>query len=308
MKKGKGLKIGVIGAGTMGKHHARICSSSLPGAKLAAVIDVEEQAAQSVATLYRVPFYKSYAEAAPSLDALIVAAPTSLHFEIARDGLTAGKHLLVEKPLADNSDKAKILCDLSRKNHLILAVGLIERYNPAFKNLGNYLKNEKVVGIEFKRFSPYPARISDTNVIQDMMIHDLDLLLALFPNDEIESVRAKGKKVNGPRLDEASASICFRSGLIAKVSASRVFGSITRNIAVSTDKGLYEVDLLNKTFLFRDFSSHIPSNRFVETYDPLTAELKNFVASIKNSSVPLTDGLSGFRALQLAERVEKACS
>jgi predicted dehydrogenase len=307
MKKGRTLKIGVIGVGSMGKHHARICSI-LSGVRLAAVADLNEQKAHEIAKQHGAESFKDYKKMLDAVDAVIIVSPTETHFEIAEQCLLVHKNILVEKPLAQKADQAKNLVGLSKSKNLILAVGLIERFNPAFTELCKLIRKEKVLGIHVKRFSPFPERITDANVIQDMMVHDLDLLLNLLPHDEVEDLKAEGSKVKSDKLDRASATIYFKSGTIAKVEADRVFGIKTRKIAVTTERGLIEADLLNKRVYVRDLQHHIPSIHPTKKIDQLTAELSDFVKAIKKQTRPRVTAEDGYKVLKLAEEVERACS
>jgi predicted dehydrogenase len=242
------------------------------------------------------------------VEAIIIASPTETHYKITADSLNAGKPTLVEKPLAKTSAEAQELLALARAKNLTLAVGFIERFNPAFQALCKLVKKEKILGVDIKRLSPFPERITDANVIQDMMIHDLDLLLNLLPRDEIESLKAEGKKIKTKQLDQAVATVYFRSGTIAKVEANRAFDSKVRTITVSTEGGIIEANLLEKKIYVRDFQHHLPSVHFTQSYDQLTAELKDFIGAIKNGVRPTVDGEDGLLAIKLAEEVEKACS
>ena len=169
MKKGRGLKIGIIGLGAMGKHHARICSI-LSCAKLFAVADIDQEEASQIGKLFKATVFYDYKEMLPAIDAVIIATPTQTHFQIAQECLKAGKNILIEKPFTKTSHEAQKLIDLAQSKSLILAVGLIERYNPAFQELCKLLRKEKIIGIHFTRLSPFPERITDANVIQDMMV------------------------------------------------------------------------------------------------------------------------------------------
>jgi virulence factor len=307
MRKTRGLKIGVIGAGNMGQHHARICAT-LSGACLFGVADPDWQRAGEVAARFEAESFNTCQEMLPQIEAAIIASPTETHFEIARECLLAGKDLLVEKPLAKNPEDARRLVELAKEKGLVLAVGMIERFNPAFQELRRLLKKEKVIGINIKRLSPFPERITDANVIQDMMIHDLDLLANLFPGDEIEEMKAEGEKVKSEKLDKVSATIYFNSGVIARVEADRIFGLKTRKITAVTDKGLIEADLLNKRVYVRDLQHHIPSVHHTKDIDQLTAELTDFVKAVKGRTLPAVTGEDGLKAIKLAEEVEQACS
>jgi len=165
------------------------------------------------------------------------------------------------------------------------------------------IKGEKIIGIDIKRLSPFPERITDTDVVFDMMIHDLDLFLHLFPEEIIE-LKAKGEQLRTKKFDRMVATFTHKNGTIARIEASRVFGSRTRKLTVTTDRSLYEADLLSKQVYIRDFSSPTPSTVFVKPTDQLTEELKDFLASIKLRRAPLASGASFIRSLELTEEVE----
>ena len=307
MSTPRGLKLGVIGLGSMGKHHARI-ATTIPGATLVAVSDVNQEVGQAIAQQYKAEYFENFVDLLPLVDAVCLVTPTQTHFEFGKTIINAGKHLLIEKPLAKFAAEAKELVELAKEKNIILAVGHVERFNPAYQELKRLVRKEKIMGLNISRLSLFPARISDANVIQDMMIHDLDLLLDLLPNDEVESIKATGKKVKTKNLDTVEAVIYFRSGLIAKVIADRVFGSVTRKIVAITNNGMIEADLLNKQVYVRDLTNPVPSAHHVKQEDQLTAELINFVKTVKGKANILVNGEAGYQALQLAEEVEKACS
>ncbi|MFA5839717.1 MAG: Gfo/Idh/MocA family oxidoreductase [Candidatus Margulisiibacteriota bacterium] len=306
MIKGRGLKIGVIGAGVMGKNHLRICAS-LPGVNLIGLADVNEVAGKQIAEQHGIAYFKQYADLFPLVDAIVLAAPTQAHFEIGKECLNAGKHLLIEKPIAASSAEGEQLVALAAEKKLIFAVGLIERFNPAFQELQKLLRHEKLIGLTLQRFSPFPERISDADVIQDMMIHDLDLLLALLPKDEIESIKAEGKKVKSKRLDQVDVTIFFKSGILAKVHANRVFAIKTRKIMALTESCLIEADLLEKRVYVRDLKGALPSAHHVKPVDQLTVELTDFIKAVKAQEAPTVDGLAGLKATKLAEEVSQLC-
>ena len=308
MKKGRGLKIGVVGLGVMGRHHARIASIWLKNGHLAAVADVNEQAGQEISRLYKADYYKNYQEIFPLVDALIIATPTATHRDIASEAIKAKLPILVEKPLAANAAEAQELAEIAKNNNVLVAVGMIERFNPAFVELVKLVSQEKIIGIDIKRQSPFAERITDADVVFDVMIHDLDLMMSLLAKDELESVKAQGKRVKSQKLDIVNATFFFRSGNIVKVEANRVFGSKTRKITVATERALYEADLLNKTVIMRTMEHPAPSSHFTKSYDQLTAEQQDFVFAIKRGRQPKVSAQAGLRCIKLAEEVQKACS
>ncbi len=300
------LKVGVIGAGFMGENHIRLIST-IYGVKLVGIFDPNNERANELAQKYRTTAFSSIDALLAEAEAIVLVSPTSTHFALAKQCLEAGKHLLVEKPLASTSAEALELVSLAKEKNLRLAVGHLERFNPAFVELVKLVRKEKVLGIDLKRLSPFPERIGDADVIQDVMIHDLDLLLALLPKDEIESLKAEGEKVKTKVFDRVVATIYFRSGIIAKVEANRVFGSKTRKIVVATDHWLFDADLLTKQLFLRNLIRHVPSVHHTKKTDQLLEELNNFFQAIKKGSPLLVDGSAGYKALKLAEEVKKAC-
>ncbi|PIS31620.1 oxidoreductase [Candidatus Saganbacteria bacterium CG08_land_8_20_14_0_20_45_16] len=307
MKKPRGLKVAVIGVGSIGKHHARILAH-MPGVSLTAIVDPNETAAKEVASLYNAPHFTSHDSHLTEFDVAIIATPTQTHCGIAKQLLEAGKHLLVEKPLTKTSAEARELVDLARAKGLILTTGHIERFNPAYQGLKKLIKGEKIIGLTAQRFSPFPARITDADAVEDMMIHDLDLVLDLLPTDEIESLRAKGEKIKTKTWDKVSASLFFKSGIVAKVSVDRVYNDKVRKLIVTTDKGLIEADLLNKQVYIRNLQYPQPSIHHTKQCDQLTEELQAFIKSVKKGTPLVVTGEAGYKAIKLAQEVQKACS
>jgi virulence factor len=305
MIKGRGTKLGVIGAGSMGKNHARI-AASLPGVNLAGIADPNFSLAQETAGQLGVRAFADYKELLPLVDAACIVTPTQTHFQVAESCLAAGKHLLVEKPFTGSSATARTLITQAERQSLIITAGLIERFNPAFQKLLKEVRGEKIIGVDIKRLSPYPERITDTDVIFDMMFHDLDLLQVLMP-DEITEIKAKGEKVRSKLIDRAVVSLTHKSGAISRVEASRVFGSKTRNITVTTEKYVLETDLLNKSIYLRDFTSPTPSTVPIKSNDQLTEELKDFVGAIKTKARPTVGPEEVLKTLLLAEEIKKLC-
>lgn len=306
MSKKRGLRYGVIGLGSMGKNHCRIISN-IPGAHLAAISDIDQAQNQTIAEQYQTQYFTDYLQMLEAVDAVSIVTPTATHYEVASKLIGANKHCLVEKPITKTSQQALDLVNLAKEKNVNLAVGFVERYNPAFIELKKLIRKEKIIGLEFKRYSPFPERISDASVIEDMMIHDLDLLLNLLPNNKIESLKAEGKKIKTQMLDKVSACFYLESGAIAKISADRTNPERIRKIMVTIDKGLIEADLMAKSIYFRDFQHPTPSVHATKKQDQLTQELQDFIKSIKLGVSPNCTGTDGFNAIKLAEEVQNLC-
>ena len=289
----------------MGKNHARI-AAALSGVNLVGLADLNLSLAQEAAAQLGVRAFADYQELLPLVEAVCLVTPTQTHFQIATDCLRAGKHLLVEKPFTGASATARALLDLAAEKGLVITAGLIERFNPAFQRLLKEIKGEKIIGLDIKRLSPYPERIADTDVVFDMMFHDLDLLQAIVP-DEIIEVRAKGEKLRSKMLDLVIANLTHKTGTVSRLEANRVFGYKTRKISVTTEKYLIEADLLNKSIYIRDFSSPTPSTIPVRPNDQLTEELKNFAGAVKTKSCSAIAREEILRTIALAEEIKKLC-
>lgn len=298
------IKVGVVGAGIMGDHHARIYST-LKEAKLVGLYDSDPARAQEVAGRYGCLAFPDMHSLASEVDALSVASPTSTHYSLALDLLKAGKHLLIEKPIALDVGQAEELCSLAQERDLVVAVGMIERFNPAFIRASSLLKKEMILGLTFKRFSPYPARIFDASVVMDVMIHDLDLALSLA-GVELDSFKSSGRIVRSASPDEAETLMYFKDGLIARVLASRVKEQKERSLQAITDRSIYEVDLLQKTVQVRSFASLSDRTQLeVKAADQLTLELKDFLSAIAKDRDPEVPCTAGLKALKLALGVEQ---
>ncbi len=197
------IKVAVLGVGSLGREHARLYAELAANGlvQFAGVHDVIAETARKIAEKYRVQAFKSVAEAAAASDGLSVVTPTTTHYELARALLRQGKHLLLEKPMTDNAAQAAELVQLSRQNRCVLQVGHVERFNPVFQYLESVATEPRF--IETHRLSPYPARSTDIGVVLDLMIHDLDVVLA-FVKSPVASVDAVGIPVLSKSEDIAN--------------------------------------------------------------------------------------------------------
>ncbi len=293
----KRLKIGVIGCGVMGGFHLKQYKN-IPEAEIVGVSDIDPTRAPNDVT-----FYKDYHGLLELCDAVSITTPTSMHYEIGMQALDCGCSCLIEKPIALDHQQGGKLIKKARERKLTLAVGHIERFNPAFTGLLKHLRGGKPDVIDIRRLSPFPERIADVSVVIDMMIHDIDLARKLA-GSEVKRVNAMGKKVRTNRLDSAFAVIVFKNGVIANIEASRVHNEKVRSLVVSSGASLYEADLLNKSLkVNRDERTESIKT---ETLDQLNVELRDFINSIEKKRDPLVTGKDGLAALEIAEQIEKA--
>ncbi len=328
-------KVAVLGVGSLGKEHARIYSELAKQGlvQFTGVFDVAPEAARRIAEKYQVRAFGSCAEAAEASDALSVVTPTSTHFELAAPLLQDGKHVLVEKPMTHVAAEAAELVRLAQKHHCVLQVGHVERFNPVFQYLETVATEPKF--IEGHRLSPYPARSTDIGVVLDLMIHDLDIVLA-FVKSPVTSVDAVGVPVLSKSEDIANARLRFANGCVANVTVSRVSPERMRKIRVFSGGAMTsyisldyraqegfiyriaredeaESSLLKKLLRSKDSTivSEFGGKRIVREpvpiakEEPLKLELQSFVECVRANRTPVVSGESAKRALDLAFEITR---
>ncbi|OYW20849.1 MAG: hypothetical protein B7Z55_06695 [Planctomycetales bacterium 12-60-4] len=212
------VKVGVIGVGALGRHHARILSE-MDGVELVAVADAHAERGREIAAKHGARWVSDYRQLLPDVDAVSVVVPTVAHLSVAADFLRARIPVLVEKPLAHNVEAGQALVDLAERHQTLLQVGHIERFNPAWKSAAPWCREPKYIRAE--RTSTFTFRSTDIGVVLDLMIHDLDLVLSLA-NSPIRSVEALGIGVMGDHEDAVQARLVFENGCVADLTASRI--------------------------------------------------------------------------------------
>jgi predicted dehydrogenase len=224
----KKLRVGVVGVGHIGSNHARIYAE-IPSAEFTAVYDVEPLRSRTIASKFGAASAKSLDDFISMVDAASVATPTNTHYDVARALLAKGKHVLVEKPITDNTAHATELAELAALNGLILQVGHVERFNPVLGALEKHLTHPRF--IESHRLSPYTERSADIGVVLDLMIHDLEVILH-FVRSPLWSIDAVGVPVLSQSEDIANARLHFEDGCVANVTASRISPERMRKIRI----------------------------------------------------------------------------
>lgn len=305
-------RVGVVGVGYLGRHHARLLNT-IDGAVLAGVADLSrERAEAAAASASHARVATDAREWIDHVDAVTIAVPTVDHLVVARPFLERGIHVLVEKPMAASLAEAHEMVGLAEKSGALLAVGHTERFNPAIALALPHLQTPRF--IEVHRLSGFPERSTDIDVIFDLMIHDLDIILAV-DRSPVAAVEAVGVPVLTPKIDICNARIRFESGAIANVTASRISRDKVRKVRfiqpdmyLSVDYGAQELEMWR---LLRRPGERpaIEGGAIPVTKDePLGRELKDFVAAIRERRAPLVTGADGLRALTLATRVADAVS
>jgi predicted dehydrogenase len=300
------LRVGVVGVGHLGKHHARILSS-LPGVELTAVVDTNRPRADEIAAANRTRALYDARDLAGLVDAVTIAVPTEKHLDVARDFLTAGVPVLVEKPMTRSLEEADELIALAAKAGVPLAVGHTERFNPAVEVAGTVLADPRF--IEVHRLGAFPDRSLDIDVVFDLMIHDLDVVLSLV-NSEVAAIEAVGIPVLTGRVDIANARLRFANGCIANVTASRISRDRVRKIRffqpmayVSIDYAAQKVEMWKLVRGQGAMPSIEGGEMNVPSDEPLKRELADFVDAVVSKRTPKVDGRQGRRALALAQKI-----
>lgn len=301
------LRVGVVGVGHLGRHHARLLSS-IDGAALTGVADLSPERAEAAAG--QALAVTTATELIDHVDAVTIAVPTVDHLSVARPFLQRGIHVLVEKPMAASLAEANELIELAQASGATLAVGHTERFNPAVALALPNLQTPRFM--EVHRLSGFPERSLDIDVIFDLMIHDLDIILAV-DRSPVAAVEAIGVPVLTPKIDICNARIRFESGAIANITASRISRDKVRKVRffqpdmyVSVDYGAQELEV----WRLRPRPGERPAIEGgavpVTKDEPLGRELKDFVAAIRERRQPLVTGADGLRALTLATQVADA--
>jgi predicted dehydrogenase len=303
------LRIAVIGVGHLGRHHARILSG-LTGVQLAGVVDRNWPRAQEIAQAHGTTPYADVSALPEEIDAVTIAAPTEVHRALARPFLERGVSVLVEKPIARTLEEADDLLSAAAVSGATLAVGHTERHNPAVAAALSLVDRPGFV--EVHRLGTFPERSLDIDVVFDLMIHDLDVLLATV-RSEVTSIEAVGVPVLTDRVDIANARLKFASGCTANVTASRISRDRVRKVRFFQKDAYVSIDYasqeLERWCLSRR-EGRLPAIEGgkieIEHQEPLKLELLDFAHAVRTRTAPLVTGADGRRALALAQRVTDA--
>ena len=303
------IRTAVIGVGYMGRYHAEKFATN-EDVELVAVADADEARAKAIAATLGCAYESDYRTLLAKVDAMCVAVPTEKHYAVVRDCLEAGVHVLVEKPLSRTLEEADLLLGLARAKGLVLQVGHLQRFNPAFQALA--AQGGRPLFIDIERLAPFKSRGTDVDVVLDLMIHDLDLVLALA-KAPIEQVSASGFRVLTDAIDIANARIEFADGCIASVSASRVSQSPVRKLRVFRHDAYVSADLQEQRLRHvrkaeegetaGDTAGIVESEQTFARADELRAQAQAFFQAVRGHASPLVTGEQGRQALALALQV-----
>jgi UDP-N-acetylglucosamine 3-dehydrogenase len=290
-------KTGVVGLGTMGQHHARVYRQL--ECKLVGVADVDVHRAQRIGEQYGIPYFADYKELIPQVDAVSIAVPTTLHRTVALDFLARGVHCLVEKPIASCLEDAEEMRRVAQKTNAKLAVGHIERFNPAVTKLKSII-DQGVLGdlliISIRRVGPFACQIRDVGIIVDTASHDIDIARYLVGREPTSIFARSGRLIHRNQEDHAVIVLDFGS-TTASIEVNWLTPHKVRSLVATGSKGIAYLDYIAQTLAVhnsRDAWS-VP----VQKTEPLKLELKHFLSCAKNGQEPLVDGYEGLRTLEL---------
>jgi predicted dehydrogenase len=308
------IKVGVVGVGRMGGRHARVFSN-LRKVHLVGVYDSIAATGQRVAGEYGAAYYDNLDALLDDVDAVSLAAPTPLHFDLAMRCLERGRHLLIEKPISETLEQAEALVQAAERSGKVVQVGHIERFNPAYMEFKNVLDSMVPLAINIRRMSPFQGSNKDVDVVLDLMIHDTNLVLDLMRSTP-ENMTAYGLKVFSPSIDHAVAHLGFCCGPMVTMTSSRVTEHKIRSIEVAAQDAYIECDLLDKRiFIYRSTIGEYLNNNHrgvkyrqesiveqiqVPSFEPLFLQLQHFVDCIYEGKTPSVSARDGLNALQMA--------
>lgn len=310
------LKVGVIGAGRMGQHHCRVYSS-MRKVDFVGIFDANPETADNLSKAYDVKAFGDLDDLLSQVEAVTVATPTPNHYDTVMRCLQNGVHVLIEKPIAETVEQAECIVELTETSGLVVQIGHIERFNPAYRELKNVLDGIPVLAVNFRRLSPYLGSNKDVDVILDLMTHDVDLCLDMTCKLP-DRVMAYGKAVFSETLDHAVAHLVYESGPLFSMTSSRVTEQKVRKIDVTMEDAYLECDLLNKTISVhrRSLGEYLNHNKgvkyrqesleekiLVPTVEPLYLELQHFVDCILASERCLVGVREGLQTLQVVTQI-----
>ncbi|MFH1098080.1 MAG: Gfo/Idh/MocA family oxidoreductase [Candidatus Desantisbacteria bacterium] len=306
----RSINIGVVGIGHMGKYHVK-CYHDIPEVNLVAIADVNADALRQLSEKYIVASYTDYSQLYGLVEAVSIAVPTSFHYKVAKDFLSAGIHVLLEKPITQNVEEAEELMAIAKENNLILQIGHVERFNAAIWELKKALHNPLFV--ECRRLGPFNTRIGDAGVVMDLLIHDIDIVLNLIDSVVVE-IHAVGTQVYSGHEDIANVQIVFANGCIASLTASRVTENKVRTMAITQpdeyiflDYAEQDIHIHRQTtgnyILTHDTVGYqqrsVVERIFVHKGNPLKLELLHFLNCITDGTKPLTTPEDDITALRV---------
>jgi len=321
------VRVGVVGVGHLGNHHARILSQ-MAEAELIGVNDIDVEKGNIAARTYGTRFFQNLDNLLNETDAISLVVPTTAHHPLGRAILERGKDLLIEKPITETVQQAEELTSLARKKNLVLQVGHVERFNPAFQAIEQHQPNPRF--IESHRMAQFNPRGTDVAVILDLMIHDIDLILSLVKSN-ITKIEAAGVPIVAESEDICNARLTFANGCVANITASRISARALRKMRLFQKDSYISLDFLQKSVEIyklveaefvpqgekekKTVVGNIPVEKVGKTIvyqrpeichqDMLTSEIKSFLNAVRTKTPPKVSGEDGKKALEVALKIKE---
>ncbi len=298
------MRIGIIGTGSMGRNHMRVVES-IPELQLTCAADISKENLDDASSGYNIKTFSDHEEMADLVDAVMVSTPTTHHYSITKFFIEKGKDVLVEKPFASTLEQSDELIEMAKGKGVTIAVGHLERFNPAVEYIQDKVRDP--LFIEIQRLGSFSLRSLDVDVINDLMIHDLDIILQ-WDKSGIAQIDASGIPVISKKVDIANARIQFNSGLVANITASRISQKKTRKLRIFQKNGYFSVDYKKKrvkiyTIDGTEIKEDIPA---IEDVEPLFNLWNNFYKTVSTGINHNVTGKDGRNALELAEKVSNS--
>ena len=314
-KSNEPLRAGVIGVGNMGQYHARVYSE-LAETELVGVADADFSRAQQIAEEHSTDAY-AIEELLDRVDMVSVAVPTQYHSDVARECIAAGVDLLIEKPLVEDPEDGRDLIEYADESDIVLQVGHIERFNPAVRTLMGMVNDLDIISISAERLGPPLTRAIEDTAIMDLMIHDLEILMAIV-EEEVTSIQTVGN--HDARY--AASLLQFESGIIGQLTASRVTQRKIRQLTITAADCWVKVDYIDQSieihrqstpeFVNRGDIHHRHANVVerlsIDHTEPLKNELSSFTEAVRRNEEPVVTGEDGLRALELTQKIDEMAS
>ena len=298
------VKVGVVGVGYLGQHHARIYSE-IPETTLVGVVDINQERAREIAKRYSTTPYYDYRELFGKIDAVSIVVPTVLHRLIAGHFIEEGINILIEKPVTTTLEEARELMEMANRKKVILQVGHIERFNSAVIELSKII--DRPVFIDCYRMGPYTNRNTDVGVVLDLMIHDIDIVMSIVKS-KVTKISAFGYPVFSRQEDIANSQILFENGCIANLTASRITRKKIRRMEVTEVDAFISIDYLEQELaVYKKTTTGVPpilmDKPMMQKGEPLRFELEHFTRCVKNGERPLVGLEEGKNALEVALKI-----
>lgn len=313
------IRVGVVGVGNMGRHHVKSFAALKHLCELVGIYEIDGEKSQEIAKSYGIESFSSLDDLLKKVDAVSIVTPTTTHLHIALQALEAGCHILIEKPITSTLEEAKTLLQRTKQRGRVIQVGHIERFNPAVLELPKILEGQEIIAVNMERKGPFDPRIEDTDVIQDLMIHDIDIMRSIL-DQPIKEVDAMGRvicSVNG-HYDFAVANLLLEGNIIVSFTASRVTNKKVRCMTITTRTAYIELDYLERRITVSHrggyatldhFSEYHQENKVEQIYssdeEPLRAQLAHFIHCIQDGTKPLITGLDGLEALRITRAIQE---